>query len=218
MKVGVDGVLLGAWTNTGEAKTILDIGTGTGLLSLMLAQKCEAKIHAIEVDSNSFQQANINFQQSLWINRITSEQISFQDFCLKNNSVFDLIVCNPPYFEKSLKSADTSRNTARHNDTLPLHDLFDGVSKQLSEIGRFVLIYPFQQLDSLNVQALGKKLYAINEFIVSGTGKKEPNRVLVEYSRQKKDCSSNRLIIRDHLNNDYTEAYKELTKDYYLAF
>jgi len=218
MKVGVDGVLLGAWANPCDATTILDIGTGTGLLSLMLAQKCEVKIHAIEVESNSFQQAKLNFEQSLWINRMTIEQISFQDFCLKNKSFFDLIVCNPPYFVNSLKSPKANRNTARHNDTLILQDLFQGVSKLLSENGSFALIYPFDQKDSLIKEASENKLYANRELIVRGTEKKEPNRILVEYSRQKKDYLSTELIIRNHLNNDYTAAYKELTKDYYLAF
>ncbi len=218
MKVGVDGVLLGAWAKVGNAKTILDIGTGTGLLSLMLAQKCGAFINSIEVDLGSYQQAKFNIENSVWKDRISIGQISFQDFCLKSKSSFDFIICNPPYFVKSLKSLDEKRNTARHNDSLPLDVLFKGVSKLLSESGRFVLIYPFEQRESLVKEAFNHQLYAINELIVRGTEKKKPNRILVEYSKENKECLLNDLIIRDHLNNDYTPEYKEITRDYYLSF
>jgi tRNA1Val (adenine37-N6)-methyltransferase len=121
MKVGVDGVLLGAWADCRNIQFALDVGTGSGLIALMLAQRSDASIHAIDIDENAYQQAEINFNNSPFYNRLSIEQISFQDF---SSSVrYDLIVSNPPYFTHSMKSPDKNRNLARHNDHLPLEVL-----------------------------------------------------------------------------------------------
>jgi tRNA1Val (adenine37-N6)-methyltransferase len=218
MKVGVDGVLLGAWANTDIAMTILDIGTGTGLLSLMMAQKSKASITAIDIDIDSCHQAKLNIKNSLWNSRIAVEQVSFQDFYKQTGARYDVIICNPPYFVKSLKSPDIKRNLARHDDLLPLDILFDGVSKLLSETGRFYIIYPYSQKEYLDDQASKNKLYAIGELIVKGTINKKANRIVVEYSRQYQECITEELIVRDQITNDYTGAYKKLTGEFYLAF
>jgi tRNA1Val (adenine37-N6)-methyltransferase len=124
MKVGVDGVLLGAWVDVGEAQNILDIGTGTGLLALMLAQKTNANFTAVEIDEEAAKQASTNFQRSLWRCKITIENVSIQEFTESTTKKFELIVCNPPYFSASLNSPDNQRNLARHDNTLQLEDLF----------------------------------------------------------------------------------------------
>ena len=218
MKVGVDGVLLGAWTKTSDAKAILDIGTGTGLLSLMLAQKSESAITAIDIDSESYNQAQLNFEQSIWKNRITAINISFQEYCSNSHSVFDLIICNPPYFFQSMKSLDEKRNIARHDDFLPLDFLFSGVSKLLFSTGRFVMIYPYEKRANLYIEAKKNNIFLINELIIRGTEKKNPNRIIVEFSRINQICNSSELVVRATVNNDYTIEYKNLTKDFYLAF
>ena len=218
MKVGVDGVLLGAWIQANNSKTILDIGTGTGLLSLMLAQKSDALVTALEIDQESYMQALLNFENSLWVNRIKALNVSFQEYCSNSNTKFDLIICNPPYFVQSLKSPDLKRNIARHDDLLPLNELFEGVSKLLSSRGRFVMIYPFEKRMNLYAEAKKNKLFAANELIIRGSEKKNPNRIIVEFSWLNQICNPSELVVRDHLNNDYTVAYKNLTKDYYLAF
>jgi len=218
MKVGVDGVLLGTWAKTSNAKTILDIGTGTGLLSLMMAQKSDASITAIDIDPESNIQAQFNFKQSIWSDRISSLNVSFQEFCSKSDSIFDLIICNPPYFVQSMKSPDEKRNIARHDDLLPLDFLFSGVSKLLSSTGRFVMIYPFEKRANLYNEAKKNNLFLTNELIIRGTVKKNPNRIIVEFSRINQICNSAELVVRDALNNDYTIEYKNLTKDFYIAF
>lgn len=133
MKVGTDGVLLGAWTPVESSARILDIGTGTGLVALMLAQRCSASVIALEIDETAAQQAAENITRSPWGNRI---EVVCQDFRLysnKNNSLkYDTIVSNPPYFTDSLKCPDSQRNTARHNDNLSYEELLKGVSNLLS--------------------------------------------------------------------------------------
>lgn len=124
MKVGVDGVLLGAWVSIGNAKSILDIGAGTALLSLMLAQKSMAEITAVEIEENAFNQAKENIALSKWGRRIKIINCSIQEYAEKTIEKFDLIGCNPPYFSASLSSPDNQRNLARHDNTLPMEDLF----------------------------------------------------------------------------------------------
>src|SRR5574343_1824554 len=117
MKVGTDAVLLGAWVNIEKSKKILDIGTGTGIISLMLAQKSEAEITAIDIDKQAVDQAIINFKESKFSSRIQAKHCSFREFYENNTEKFDLIVTNPPYFVDSLKSSDTTRSAARHADS-----------------------------------------------------------------------------------------------------
>ncbi|MFN8257332.1 MAG: methyltransferase [Bacteroidales bacterium] len=218
MKVGVDGVLLGAWADATGVKSILDIGTGTGLLSLMLAQKSDASITAIEIDEDAFKQACMNFENSRWKDRIDLHHISFQNFMDNSNRKFDLIICNPPYFVKSLKSADSKRNIARHDDLLPLETLLFGVSRLLSVKGRFYIIYPYLQLDDLVAVAEKNTLYPAKKLIVKGKSTKLPNRVIVEFFFNKKDCLAQEIVVRNFSNNEYTDEYKKLTSGYYLAF
>ena len=144
MKVGTDGVLLGAWTDLSHSRRILDIGTGTGLIALMLAQRCmDARITAIDLDSAAVEQAQENIQASPWKDRIEALQ---QDICTYHpNGTFDTIVSNPPYFIDSLKCPDGQRSTARHTDTLDADRLIGKVSELLTSDGRFSIILPAEQ-------------------------------------------------------------------------
>ena len=142
MRVGTDAVLLGAWVNPGNIKNILDIGTGCGILALMMAQKSNALIKAIDVDKKSVGQASMNFLQSPWFKRMKAIQCSLQEMADRRTDIFDLVVTNPPYFSNSLKSPDIKRNTARHDDLLNSHDLLAGVIRLVNEHGKFCLILP----------------------------------------------------------------------------
>jgi len=216
MKVGVDSVLLGAWTVVDSSNSILDIGTGTGLLGLMLAQKSKAKITAIEIDESAFKQAVENVADSKWNMKIKVLNISLQDFCKDNNSKFDLIISNPPYFINSLKSIQKQRSIARHDGSLNLDDLFSGVKKLLSLKGKFSLIYPYEQKEQLLKMSENYNLYPIKILIVRGNENKKPNRVIVEFTYNKTEIEIKEINIRNSLTNTYSDKYKEITKNYYL--
>ena len=129
MKVGTDAVLIGSWVNASNSKTILDIGTGTGIIALMLAQKSGARIDAIDIDNNAFEQAQENVNNCNWKERITVHHVSLQQFVADSTQKYDLIVSNPPYFVDSSKAIEESRTNARHTDQLAYTDLLDGVLK-----------------------------------------------------------------------------------------
>ncbi|MBN1253104.1 MAG: methyltransferase [Bacteroidales bacterium] len=218
MKVGVDSVLLGAWTKVENSKLILDVGTGTGLLSLMLAQKSNAKITSIEINEDAYNQAIENVNNSIWKNRISVINISLQNFVEICKDKFDLIICNPPYFVNSFKSPENSKNTAKHNEELSLNDLFEGVKLLLCEKGKFSLVYPFEQKEMLIKTAENKKLFPVEISKISGNENKKPNRIFVKFSHEKAEVIYSEIYIRDSLSGEYTDEYKKLTKDYYLAF
>lgn len=150
MKVGTDGTLLGAWTDVTKSRTILDIGTGTGLIALMLAQRSlTTQITAIDIDIDSVMQAESNVALSPWCDRVKVFCSSLQDF---NGSGYDTIVSNPPYFVNSLKCPNGHRTLARHTASLSYKDLFDGVTRMLSDDGEFSVIIPFDCRDQMNLR------------------------------------------------------------------
>lgn len=218
MKVGVDGVLLGAWVKVEDVKRVLDIGTGTGLLSLMLAQRTNAIIEAIEIEENAFEQAKSNFGMSKWAERISVHHLPLQKYIVNKKKQFDFIICNPPYFSNSLNSFDKERNLARHNDSLTLEDLFRAVDILLSSDGQFCVIYPFESKKDLLDKAADLNLFPSRILNVKGNERKEPNRVLVEFKRVAKDFREECLVIRSVATNDYSDSYKKLTRDFYLKF
>jgi tRNA1Val (adenine37-N6)-methyltransferase len=213
MKVGVDGVLLGAWADYRDIKFALDVGTGSGLIALMLAQRSEALIHAIDIDESACKQAVINFNDSPFHNRLSVERIAFQDF---SSSVrYDLIVSNPPYFSHSLKSPDVNRNLARHNDCLPLEILIRKSASLLSTHGKLAFILPFDTCDSAQTLAAENQLYLCRKTLVSSLQNRPPKRVLLEYSLI--DCGrfENSIYIGE-LKRTYSNEYRVLTEDFYL--
>jgi tRNA1Val (adenine37-N6)-methyltransferase len=218
MKVGVDGVLLGAWANPGKAQSILDIGTGTGLLSLMLAQKSEAFITALEIEEGACRQAIENIRNSKWANRIEVKKSSIQDFARTNSEKFDFIICNPPYFNSSLNSPDEKRNLARQDRTLGLTEFLSCADKLLQKAGRFVIIYPYDRMEELISEAGVFKLFPERICLVKGNERKIPNRLMVEFGKNGQNCQKSEIVIRDSFTNEYTYAYISLVKEYYLNF
>ncbi len=219
MKVGTDGVLLGAWANIENAEKILDVGTGTGLIAIMLAQRAtNAMIEAVEVESNAFEQAKINISFCPWKNRINIHNTSFQTYCSNTKVQFDLIICNPPYFKNSLKANEKKRNIARHSDILSNIDLLHGSSKILSSFGRFAVIMPYSEGCTLIVEATRNGLFCIRKTNVKTKPAAPVKRLLLEFSRIPGFCSDDNLIIGKDDAKNYSVKYKQLTKDFYLAF
>jgi len=217
MKVGTDGVLLGAWADVENVKSALDIGTGSGVIALMIAQRCNAQIHAVEIDSASAIQAKHNFELSQWGVRLSVDALSLQDYSKAHDTKFDLIVSNPPYFNKSLKSPSPERTIARHTDELPNADLLEGVKKHLSPDGRFCAIFPYIEGNILIAEAANYGLYCNKTLFVQTKPNKPIIRMLVEFSFNKMRLPENAISIHT-TDGDYTEEYKKLTADFYLAF
>jgi tRNA1Val (adenine37-N6)-methyltransferase len=214
MKVGTDGVLLGAWTDIRHSRRILDIGTGTGLISLMLAQRqADATITAIDIDAEAVNQAQENIQDSPWKERITAVLQDLKTY--RPQELFDTIVSNPPYFIDSLKCPDSQRNTARHTDTLDMHTLLYQTSLLLTPEGRFSIVLPAEQTNTL-IEAAGRVgLYPSRHTAVITRPGLAPKRTLMEFTRQIEAFQTEELVIELE-RHVYSEAYIALTKDFYL--
>lgn len=218
MKVGTDAVLLGSWVNTSNAKTILDIGTGTGIIALMLAQKSDATIDAIDIDRNAFVQASENITDCKWKERIQIHHISLQEYSSENKRKFDLIVSNPPYFVDSSKALEESRTNARHTDQLPFADLLSGVLNLLNDEGCFCVILPTKESQVFRDMAEEQKLFLTKLTRVSTLADRPEKRLLMQFEFSEKTIEENLITIEKDERHSYTDEYKDLTKDYYLAF
>lgn len=221
MKAGTDGVLLGAWCDFSEADSILDIGTGTGLIALMAAQKSanNAQIDAIEIDNDAYKQACGNIENSKFakkINVINQDFISFAS--AENHKKYDYIVSNPPFFENSKKSADNKRTLARHTDSLPFSKLISGVTEIISDKGFFSVIIPaISCLEFVRLCALSHMHLCHKTLIFTKEGAELPRRVMLTFSREILPLIQNKIIINS-LNGGFSDEYKNLTKDFYLKF
>lgn len=219
MKVGTDAVLLGAWIIPNGSSNILDIGTGTGIISLMLAQKSKAEIDAIDIDENAVIQAKQNISESKFSNNIIVNHISFQKFAKSSDKKFNLIVTNPPYFEQSLKSSDQKRSHARHADVLPFEDLLDGVIKLLDPKGKFCLILPKLEAEKFRALAEKKGLHLSKLLRIKSRADKDTDkRHIMQFEFTPTEFSETTLVIEQQERHQYTSEYKELTKDYYVNF
>jgi tRNA1Val (adenine37-N6)-methyltransferase len=219
MKVGTDAVILGAWVNPADAKKILDVGTGTGVIALMLAQRSKAEIEAIDIDKDSCEQAEDNVRFSKWASRIKVHCTSFQEFVGTIADKFDLIVTNPPYFTASLKNKEESRALARHTDQLPFEDLIDGVKKSLHPSGKFFLILPYKEANTFRDLAEAKGLHLSKLLrIKSRLDKTEDKRHIMRFEFTPKSFSEETIVIEKDNRHQYTREYMELTKDFYLDF
>lgn len=217
MKVGTDGVLLGAWINTGKAKKILDIGTGTGLIALMLAQKSSAKVDVIDIDKDAFEQAKENIENSDWQNRINIFHSSLQQFTNSSENKYDLIVSNPPFFADAYKAGTEARNIARHTDeTLSFDDLINGVKTLLQPGGKFCVILPFKEGNDFIEKAAANGLYVHKLTRVKTKIERQEKRLMIEFGLQKVKPVENDLVIQEE-DLSFTKEYIELTKDYYIG-
>lgn len=215
MKVGVDSVLLGAWTSVMEAQVGLDIGTGTGLLALMLVQKSKnLKMDAVEVDEGAVKKAKQNVANSKFSSQIQVIHQTIQAFVQNKKGEYDIIISNPPYFTEDSKPLGEARKMARHNDSLPLNELLDCVSYALKNNGVFFFVYPYNNWSLIEELVAKKGLFVHSKTVVYPTPQKTPKRVL--YKLGKKSLPFAESIIHIRENGLYTEQYIELTREYYL--
>jgi tRNA1Val (adenine37-N6)-methyltransferase len=216
-KVGTDSVLLGASADVSGARKILDIGTGTGLIALMLAQRCGAEITAIESDQNSFEQASSNVSQCMWNERINVIKTRLQEFNPENLK-FDLIVANPPFFSDLLKNPDLQKASARHNVTLNTVEVLKGVSRLMTEDGRLTVIMPFIEGNIFIAEAQEYGLYCNNILKIRPLPTSEIRRLILTFSRKSGKAKESFLTIEHGRRHEFTEEYISLTKDFYLNF
>jgi tRNA1Val (adenine37-N6)-methyltransferase len=219
MRVSTDAVLLGAWVSPAGIKTILDIGTGTGVIALMLAQKSDAKITAIDIDKDSTEQARLNVQESIFADKVEVKHCSLQQMAQESTGKFHLIVTNPPYFIDSLKNPKDNRTIARHTDALPFDDLIACVKKLLDDKGKFCLILPKTEALIFREKAETKGLYLSKLLRIRTRMEKDSEkRHLMQFEFKQSEFSEATLVIEADSHRNYTQEYKELTKDYYLNF
>lgn len=218
MKVGTDGVLLGAWTPVEHNPySILDIGAGTGLIALMLAQRSHAEqIDAIEIDDDAYEQCVDNFENSPWGDRLFCYHAGLDEFMEEPEDEYDLIVSNPPFYTEDYTSGDEQRDKARFNSSLPFEDLAEAASVLLSDKGIFAIIIPYKEEERFLALAAENELYPIKITRVKGTPNTEIKRTLIAFSK-----NENAGIVVDELiietsRHEYTREYIALTQDFYL--
>lgn len=216
-KVGTDGVLLGAVSDVAGVKRILEIGTGTGLIALMLAQRSDAEIVAIEPDYESYCQACENVNRSKWNSRISVINFDLQNW-LPEGEKFDLIVTNPPYFTDSLKNPDLRKANARHNDSLTSEELLTGATRLLEEKGKFQLILPYVEGNIFIAEAINYGFYCNSILKIRPLPTAEIRRLILTFSRKKSIPAEKFLTIEKGERHEFTEEYINLTKEFYLKF
>jgi tRNA1Val (adenine37-N6)-methyltransferase len=214
MKVGTDGVLLGAWVDVGQAKNILDVGTGSGLIALMLAQRSspEIKLDALEIESEDAEQAKENVLHSPWPAKINVINSSLQEF--KPSLKYDLIVSNPPFFN-SIKPPGKRKN-ARHTESLSSEDLLQFTMDMLSENGTLALILPTKEGNDFHAKANLQGLFCMKQCAVFSSLKKPQERWLFQFKKGITTCQNEQLVLNE--NSQWSETYKQLTQDFYLNF
>jgi len=217
MKVGTDAVLLGSWVQPENEKTILDIGTGSGVIALMMAQKSTAKIDAIDFDKDSILQAERNFQKSQWFSQLKVIHISLQNYTKSVTHKYDLIVSNPPFFDQSLKSHNKEKSISKHTDSLKFNELAHGIKQLLNPTGKAYLILPPVEAAQFLDEARIEGLFCCKKLNIVPIEGKAINRWIFEISSFRTKLIEEELTIRDK-NQHYTTKYKELTKDFYIKF
>ena len=216
MKISTDSVLIGAWANVEKAKSILDIGTGSGVIALMLAQRSSAKIDSIDIDAKSCLQAQENFFESKWKSRLKSHHKPLQDFYpLK---IYDVIVSNPPFFPCPSSHKEAEGAQARYTHKLSFKELADNVIRLLSPKGSFYVILPVHEGAFFTNEAEKQKLFLTDYiWVKTTTRKKFPKRILMKFEFIRKQIDDD-IILVIQKDGSYTDAYKKLTKEYYIHF
>ncbi|MCO5239116.1 MAG: methyltransferase [Chitinophagaceae bacterium] len=216
MKVCTDACIFGAYFSTriSPGSRVLDIGSGSGLLTLLLAQKAEAQFHAIEKDIPSFEQMQYNVEQSLWKNKIILHPGDVTHYTF--NAPNDFIICNPPFYENDLKSDDEKKNLAKHDTGLTLEKLIQVIDENLAETGRFGLLLPYRRTGELEQLASDQGFYLLEKLLIRQTPDHDFFRSILYFTRQKKDTEQTGELIIKQKDGNYTPDFNALMKDYYL--
>ena len=217
MKVSTDGMLFGAWVNYSGVTHILDIGTGTGLLALIAAQRNqEAHVDAIEIDTEAASQAIENIAESPWPERVSVHATDIRQYDPERR--YDLIICNPPYYANYLASPDPRNRIAKHSDELHFPDLFLSVNRLLSPTGRFNVIIPINREKDLLAEANKHRLKPTRRCVVIYNPNKLPKRLLFEFDRLSKELIEETLVIEATGPFDYSPHYRKLVSDLMVGF
>jgi tRNA1Val (adenine37-N6)-methyltransferase len=217
MRVGTDSMLLGSWADPAGAKKILDIGTGCGVLALMMAQKnTEAPIDAVEIDQSSFLEARNNFLNSPWSARISAIHDSIQTFSGQDNSfAYDFIISNPPYYARSLKSPNVRVNQTRHDESLTRTALVAVVNRLLTTDGRFTLILPSEAAIEFQDICAGSGLYPSRRLVVYSKPAAAPSRTLTEFTKKQIDYPVSSGLTIFNVDGKFTSEYLAMTRDFH---
>ncbi len=213
MKISIDSVIIGSWAKTDNAKNILDIGTGTGILALMMAQKSEATIDAVEIDTVAYNEALENFTNSPFSKQIKCYNTDIKTFAPSNK--YDLIISNPPYFDENVHSDNKQRDMARNTKSLSHDALFENIVRLLDDDGTFYLILPFSKDKIIKEIAAKSGLFCEKQLIISGKASKQVNRIVYQFSRKNSDTVTEQLFVYNE-DGKYSEQFKWLTENYYL--
>jgi tRNA1Val (adenine37-N6)-methyltransferase len=214
-KVGTDGVLLGAWVSVAGVQNILDVGTGSGVIAIMLAQRTsvEAHIDAVELQEHDATQAATNVKNSPWPEKVSVVHSAIQDF--RPTHRYDMIVSNPPFFINSWLPPDENRSKARHSQDLSFSDLLENISRLLTPNGRFAVVLPFTEGEHFIDLAEGSGFYISRKTAFRSRQDKPVERLLIEFSQQPVEVETEELVLYVR-NEEWTEEYRGLTRDFYL--
>ena len=216
MKVGTDGVLLGAWAPVPETGKILDVGTGTGLIALMIAQRSQADIMGVDISKEACEQAQENAERSPWKERISILHKDVKTLDESFNGLFDCVVSNPPYFKENVKCPGQQRNTARHTDVLEFNELLEASARLLNESGTLSVVLPTDVALDFIAEALTKRFFLFKQIWIHTKPGAPAKRILMAFSK-KQSASTNVVHMTIHeADHSFSEAYVALTKDYYL--
>jgi tRNA1Val (adenine37-N6)-methyltransferase len=221
MKVCTDACLFGAWAAADaqiqSAKNILDIGSGTGLLSLMLAQQSNAHITAIEIEDGAFKQTKTNFELSVWKDRLDVIHSSIQDYAADDKKqLFDCIIINPPFYESDLNSPDNAKNLAAHSTALPWDVLAETAASLLQDNGAWFVLVPTLRAYTMQKLALNYGLQLSEECLMYNDAKHLPIRAMLKFVKQKEATIQRNKIVIKNADQSYTAEFTNYLKDYYL--
>ena len=218
MRIGTDAVLFAQWVDVSSDDYALDIGTGSGIIPMILSQKGVGKTDAVELDVDSYEEAKQNFSISAWSEKLNIFNNDIRAFADENNNKYDLIVSNPPYYASDIKPIKEKKVMARHVSTLSFKDLLVSAKKMMKEDARFALVLPFYESRLFIKEAEELGVYLQKELLIVPIDGKDPNRVNMQFVLDKKEDVVSELFMIRNKDYSYTMQYKEFLKDYYLDF
>ncbi|MFT7247942.1 MAG: tRNA1Val (adenine37-N6)-methyltransferase [Psychromonas sp.] len=215
MKVCIDSCIFGAVSQVSLGDKVLDIGTGTGVLSLILSQKTKLNIDALEIDEDAYNQASENFSKSLFSDNIVPFHTALSKF---KGTDYDVIICNPPFYRNHLSSPNKQKNKAMHQESLLLEDLAKEVSKRLKKKGTANILLPLAEMKGFETQMLNLGFFKISKLLVKHNPEKEPFREIAVFTRHNSPTQTSEFVIRETDSVTYTQEFQALMKDYYIIF